>query len=199
MESSPFSIQSQQKCILSVDYQVDSLNSCTYFEDQCIISGISNLQGNFWDGKVILLSLSGRIIAEKSFNSGVSLVRTLPSDTSLFLTSTDDGIVSVVSLKSEAIPVTATTQAHDDIITSISFNPSNTNIFSTTGFDSVLNLWDVNNTADPIVSINEAHYGHIYEAAYKPQDSNILATTGVDGFCRIWGKIYNKHLMHYLM
>lgn len=165
---------------------VDSVDCSEDF----IAVGLSNLEGNVWDGELKLLSfVSGEVEQSAKFDTGVTRVRFIGNDSTLVATR-DNGSISLhkVSDLSEAFLIN---EAHDDCVSAVTADAFASHMFITAGWDGAIRLWDMESSdlMKPILSLEDAHQSHINDVAISRTGStahNVFASVGQDGFLRLW-------------
>jgi WD40 repeat protein len=169
---------------MSVQYFQSQVDSVDCF-DQVAAVGLSNLEGNTWDGEVKLLSLeSGEILQSLPLPTGVATVRFVTKDGSIFAAGCDDGVISMH--KTACIEEFQVLEGHDDCVSSIVPSGTSDQSFLSAGWDGSIKLWDVYST-QPIQSIDDAHHRAITCLSVQSSTgSNMVASVGQDGFLRFW-------------
>jgi WD40 repeat protein len=169
--------------------QVDSIDT----NSSSIIVGLSNLEGNIWDGAIKILSLtSGLEEVSCPTSAGISMCRFsgLGNEKSLVLTARDDGNVYLYS--SQNLQELRVIAAHDDIVSSVIDDNSNESQFATCGWDGDICIWDwkSNNQAqsEPLYAIRRGHYGQVNDISFNSNNSSSLCSVGQDGFLRLWDR-----------
>eukprot|EP01041_Mallomonas_annulata_P002548 gene2548-4977_t len=159
--------------------QIDSIDS----SEQNIIVSLSNLEGNIWDGSIVMINAKGEKLFTKTNKVGASTVRFMNSGMQV-LAGMDDGSLVMYSNYLEEIRRFV---AHDDIISNVATSPSSYSHFASVSYDGCLCVWDWRsaNPNSPIYSV-EAHTGIVSDVSYNSINPNILATVGKDGLSRIW-------------
>jgi WD40 repeat protein len=168
--------------------QVDSLD----VSDSFVVVGLSNLDGNIWDGGIKLLSVeNGSELHSKHCECGMSMVRFAGQNKNFVLTARDDGNVALYS--SATLDDLLLLSAHDDIVSCVAVSELTETEFVSCGWDGCIKIWDwqSENKDTPVLSIDAAHYQHVNEVSVSALDSSLLASVGQDGFLRIWDKRTN--------
>lgn len=171
--------------------QVDSIDIDT--NSSSIIVGLSNLEGNIWDGSLKILSLTtGLEEVSCPTSAGISMCRFsgLGKEKSLVLTARDDGNVYLYS--SQNLQELRVIAAHDDIVSAVIDDNKNESQFATCGWDGDICIWDwkSNNQTqtEPVYAIRRGHYGQVNDISFNPNNTNSLCSVGQDGFVRLWDK-----------
>lgn len=165
--------------------QADSLDVSESF----VVVGLSNLEGNIWDGGVKLLSIeNGEELQSKHCECGISMIRFAGQNKNFVLTARDDGNVALYS--SSTLDDLLLLPAHDDYVSCVAVHGSNETEFVSCGWDGAIKIWDWQsaNKDTPTLSITGAHYKHVNEISINPLESPLLASVGQDGFLRIWDR-----------
>jgi len=159
---------------------LDSIDICKISGK--VLLGLSNLEGNTWDGAVKILSLdSGDEKVSRMLPSGVSSVRFIGEQ--YVAAGSDDGNVTI--LNSESLSDVIIFDSHDDIVSSVAANPFNVSELASAGWDGSFFLWNIDNETS-CLSVLSAHSGHINCIDYNGRTESNIATIGQDGFMRIW-------------
>lgn len=165
---------------------VESVDYC----DSFIAVGLSNLEGNTWDGELNLLRFTtGEVEQMVKFGTGVTRVRFIGKDSAIVVTR-DDGSISlhkINDLSDEFI----IDEAHDDCVSAVAADAFANNMFMTAGWDGAIKLWDTESTnlLKPVLQLEDAHQHHINDISISRNGStahNVFASVGQDGFLRLW-------------
>ena len=169
--------------MIELDSQVDSVDLS--LSQSTLVVGTSNLEGNFWDGALSLISVdSGEIINSRRLRSGVSLVRYAGADKNCIIAARDDGLIDMYSSELNVIQVF---EGHDDSCISIcGDNTSVESKFFSAGWDNCIHTWDWNSSTPtlPVYSIYDAHFGRLNGIA--SDGGKLIGSVGSDGFLRLW-------------
>lgn len=171
---------------LTYSMQIDALD----INDENIAIGLSNLEGNIWNGSIQILKLNtGEIVSSQQSDAALSDVKFLHSASkheSLILSARDDGFIGVYQSNLENASFI---DAHNGMISSLAI-PSHFNddisLFST-GYDSQIIAWDLS-TLKPVHYILNAHTGPVIDACSFEMSAHgsALVSVGYDGYARIW-------------
>jgi WD40 repeat protein len=168
--------------------QVDSLD----VSDSFVVVGLSNLDGNIWDGGIKLLSVeNGSELQSKHCECGISMVRFAGQNKNFVLSARDDGNVALYS--SSTLDDLLLLPAHDDYVSCVAVNESIETEFISCGWDGSIKVWDwqSDNKDTPVMSIDDAHYQHVNEVSISTHDASLFASVGQDGFLRVWDRRTN--------
>lgn len=153
-----------------------------------IIVGSSSLEGNTWDGELVLLDTLGHVQLTKQSSAGISMVRF--SGSNLVLVAKDDGCVAIYSIdKLDEVQVFG---AHDDVVSCVADSPHCESQFASCSWDGSIHLWDWQSKSKPVTSYTRAHQGHVNSVAYSRFDPNCLVSVGWDGYARLWDTRQNS-------
>jgi WD40 repeat protein len=173
------------------DKQIDAIDAC----GRLIAVGLSNLEGNCWDGAVKILGMdTGEEIGALTVNSGVSSVQWIPSNDGLLLCARDDGVISVCRMDSQ-LELISDIEAHESSISSLSCSLLSHSLVLSASWDSSIKLWDINRfstgcdeESSCLASLSNAHYKQTNGAAFSVNDEFMFCSCGQDGFLKIWDK-----------
>ena len=169
-----------------------------------VVLGLSNLEGNIWDGSLKLFArihhpddgFSLEEVATQRSSAGVSMCRFAGHGREYVVAARDDGHIAIYF--STSLDRAASYCAHDDIVSAIAVNPSEPNQFASCSWDGSIKVWDLScgDEKGPhlVAHIKHAHYKHINDIAYHPQNSSLLCSCGQDGFIRLWD-LQSDHLL----
>ncbi len=167
------------------DLHVDSLDVSEAF----VVVGLSNLDGNIWDGGLKLLSLeNGSEIQSKHCECGVSMVRFVGQNKNFVLSARDDGNVALYA--SSTMDELLRMPAHDDYVSCVAVDDSNETEYVSCGWDGNIKIWDwqVESKNIPVLNIQHAHHKHVNEVSISSLQNSLMASVGQDGFLRIWDR-----------
>lgn len=165
--------------------QVDSVD----VSDTFVAVGLSNLEGNIWDGAIKLLSIeNGQELHSVHCDCGVAMVRFAGQNKNFLLAARDDGHVALYAASS--LDPLLQLPAHSDYVSCVAVHESSETEFVSSGWDGAIKLWDwqAESRATPVLTIGEAHYKHVNEVAISPLERSLLASVGQDGFLRLWDR-----------
>jgi WD40 repeat protein len=186
------------------DSHVDSLS----LSGPYLVAGLSNLEGNIWDGHVKVISVeTGVELSSLHLPCGTPCVRHLyhgdtASGGGAVIVGRDDGVISLVTMdpnQNQLLSEVERFDVHDDIVSTVCPHKLQPGKFYSASWDGSINLWDCQATASkgkshrkglPVVSLRNAHYGHINDitmcANTQAASDHVLASVGDDGFLRLW-------------
>jgi WD40 repeat protein len=147
----------------------------------------SSLEGNLWDGGILILSADGSEISSKHSPTGISMVRF--SGPKILLAARDDGNVAMYS--SDKLEEMQVFEAHNDMVSCIVDDPHNESQFASVGWDGSIYVWDWQLRGArqiPILSYEKSHSSYVDDVKYSPFDSNNFTSVGRDGLLRVWDK-----------
>jgi WD40 repeat protein len=170
---------SVQKLYLSKNH-IDSID--VDISGKRIIVGTSSLEGNTWDGGIIVLDSQGNVESSENSRVGISMIRF--SGPKLALIAKDDGCVAIYDV--DKLDEVQIYRAHDDVVSCIADNPHFDSHFASCSWDGSIHLWDWKSKSKPVSSYSTAHRGHVNSVAYSRHDSNCLVSVGWDGYARLW-------------
>jgi WD40 repeat protein len=147
-----------------------------------MIVGTSSLEGNTWDGGIVLLDNEGNVVSSENSRVGVSMVRF--SGSNLALVAKDDGCVAIYAV--DKLDEVHNFRAHDDVVSCVASDPFLDNHFASCSWDGSIHLWDLTSKSKPVSSHSKAHQGHVNSVTYSDYDCNIIVSTGWDGYVRLW-------------
>lgn len=163
---------------------VDSITG----NDTRLVIGLSNLDGNIWDGSIrLLLRETGEEIAMRPTPAGITMVRFAGEGDPYLLATRDDG--NVVMYAVETLEEVREFAAHDDIASAVSVDKFKEGNFATVGWEGDLCLWDWRSKSTlmgPTFAVRNAHHGAINDVQYNPANYSQLCTVGKDGYSRVW-------------
>lgn len=146
--------------------------------------GLSNLEGNVWDGCVKILDCAtGQEQCSVQSASSMATMAAV-SRGRVLAVGADDGVISLLSAQ-DLSPV-ASFNAHDNIVARVaSFNDDS---LLSAGWDGAMHLWGLGEAGSPtaLVAFENAHAGLISDCAVNPHSPHVLASVGRDGFLRMW-------------
>lgn len=146
--------------------------------------GLSNLEGNVWDGCVkILDSATGQEQCSVQCASSMATLAAV-SQGRILAVGADDGVISLLSAQ-DLSPV-ASFYAHDNIVARVA--SYNDDTLLSAGWDGAMHLWGFGEAGTPtaLVAFENAHTGFISDCAVSPHSPHVLASVGRDGFLRMW-------------
>ncbi|XP_058756018.1 uncharacterized WD repeat-containing protein C17D11.16-like isoform X4 [Vicia villosa] len=76
--------------------------------------------------------------------------------------------------------------AHDESVTTVSYNPCRRNILATGSLDGMVKLWDLSNNQPTCVASKNFGVGSIYSISFSEKDRFMLAIGGETGKLQIW-------------
>ncbi|XP_058755973.1 uncharacterized WD repeat-containing protein C17D11.16-like isoform X2 [Vicia villosa] len=76
--------------------------------------------------------------------------------------------------------------AHDESVTTVSYNPCRRNILATGSLDGMVKLWDLSNNQPTCVASKNFGVGSIYSISFSEKDRFMLAIGGKTGKLQIW-------------
>jgi WD40 repeat protein len=164
---------------------IDSIDVAS--SGQHIAISTSSLEGNVWDGGILMLSADGSEILSKHSPAGISMVRF--SGPKILLAARDDG--NVVMYSSDKLEEMQVFEAHDDMVSSIVDDPHNESQFASVGWDGSIYIWDWKLRAErqiPILSYEKSHSSYVNDVKYSAFDPNNFTSVGRDGLLRVWDK-----------
>jgi WD40 repeat protein len=170
---------SEQKLYLSKNH-IDSIDVDA--SGKRIVVGTSSLEGNTWDGGIIVLNSQGNVESSENFRVGTSMIRF--SGSKLALVAKDDGCVGIYDI--DKLDEVQIYRAHDDVVSCVADNPHFDSQFASCSWDGSIHLWDWKSKSKPVSSYSRAHQGHVNSVAYSHHDPNCLASVGWDGYARLW-------------
>jgi WD40 repeat protein len=154
-----------------------------------IAVGLSNLDGNEWNGAVRIVDLeTGGEEGSHVCDAGVSMVRFVGGD-ELIAAARDDAIVALYRVgdgDSFGRGPVSTLAAHHDIVSCIAANGRRPSEFASAGWDGSIYIWDTEEGAVPSYSLVSAHAGPINGLDYDGSCDSVLVTVGQDALLRTW-------------
>jgi WD40 repeat protein len=182
--------------MIQFDYHADSLSISK--DASTLAVGLSNLEGNIWDGGVKVISVeTGVELASAHLRCGTNVVKFVSHENhansttaSSILAGRDDGLISFFEMSdSSSLTELARFDGHDDIVASIALM-SSTSKFYSCGWEGNIILWDPLSGSPctaPLHLIRNAHFGHVNDITCSGSSSEcLLASGGDDGFLRLW-------------
>lgn len=168
--------------MLEFSLPIDCIAIC----DSNIIVGLSELQGDVWDGSVVVIDKnSGEVIQNRRFSSGIPrLVTCSIGLKSHIVSGRDDGTIELLDMTLDNV---FGVDAHDSIISALSASPDSDYLVSG-AYDGSLALWSLQDSSIPISLASRTYNGHnnkIADVDYHPTEK-YFASCGVDRFCRLW-------------
>ena len=164
--------------MLNFDSQVDSV---ALFERNLVV-GLSNLEGNIWDGSIKVIDAEmGTEKCSANVSSGITCVRFLGKDGRSIIAAKDDGCISIFML--DVLREVSAYLCHDDIISTVAADTNNESHFYSAGWDGNICYCSASSSGSPISIIRSAHAGHINDIANV---DTLVVSVGDDGYVRTW-------------
>jgi WD40 repeat protein len=158
------------------------VDSVDLLDSSAVLLSLSSLEGNLWEGGLVLFDLeNGSLLAYSTQSIGIPVARY----TGQFkvIAGCDDGSIRSFSIENKSFEsLNVNRNAHHDIISGITFNQ--THMF-TCSWDQDIKIWDLSNMNTSLSVIPNAHYNGVNAIACNKR-SNQLASVGTDGILRIW-------------
>ncbi|XP_028805554.1 uncharacterized WD repeat-containing protein C17D11.16-like [Neltuma alba] len=111
-----------------------------------------------------------------------------------FVVSLDNGIVKGIDVR--AIQSNSTSQstiftlhAHDEAVTSVSYNISAANLLATASMDKTVKLWDLSNQQPSHVTSYDPKTGPVFSISFSKDDPFLLAIGGYKGKLKVWNTL----------
>ncbi|KAJ1383894.1 WD40/YVTN repeat-like-containing domain superfamily [Sesbania bispinosa] len=177
------------KCDITMEHHSDKVQAVAWnhHAPQVLLSGS-------FDHTVVLKD--GRMPSHSGYKWSVTAdVESLawdPHTEHYFVVSLEDGIVKcfdVRTAKSDStseLNSTFTLHAHDEAVTSVSYNPLAPNLLATGSMDKTVKLWDLSNNQPSCVASKTPRVGALFSISFSNDNPFLLAIGGSKGKLQVW-------------
>ncbi|TKY57832.1 WD repeat-containing protein [Spatholobus suberectus] len=177
------------KCEITMEHHSDKVQAVAWnhHAPQVLLSGSFDHTVVVKDGR--MPSHSGY---KWSVTADVESLAWDPHSEHSFVVSLEDGIVKcfdVRTIKSDStseLSSTFTLHAHDEAVTSVSYNLSAPNLLATGSLDKTVKLWDLSNNQPSCVASYFPKIGAIYSISFSEDNPFLLAIGGSKKKLRVW-------------
>ncbi|XP_056849636.1 uncharacterized protein LOC108839583 [Raphanus sativus] len=171
------------QCKLTLEHHTEVVQAVewNHYAPQVLLSGSYDCTVVLKDGRDP--SHSG---LKWSTNAKVESLAWYPHSEHSFVVSLEDGTVKGFDIRASDLSPSFTIHAHDDEVSSISYNTFSPNLLATGSMDKSVKLWDLSNNQPSWVATHNPNAGGVFSVSFSADSPFLLAIGAEKGKLNVW-------------